>query len=123
MAPSSSRSRKADVMERTRVSLALRERLGAAGGAGLQEFVDHELIRVEERVLNLAVERFERRLVTEAAGLRVELTTKMMDGFSAIRQELATNRVEALRWSFLFWVGQVAAMVGLFTILLRVLKP
>jgi len=111
-------------MERTRVSLALRERLGEAATAGLQELVDHELIRMEERVLNLAVERFERRLATEVAGMRVELTNRMADGFGAMRQELATNRVEMLRWSFLFWVGQVAAMAGLFALVVRlVVRP
>ena len=110
-------------MERARVSLALHERLGDAAVAGLQELVDHELIRMEERVLNLAVERFERRLATEVAGLRVELTTKMVDGFATVRQELANNRVEFLRWSFLFWIGQVAAMAGLFALLLRAIRP
>jgi len=97
-----------------------------------------------EQVLSLAVERFERRLVEETSKLRVE----MAQGFSGLRQEMSSldgrlrqemgglrqemgglegrlhkeiggQRVESLRWSFLFWIGQVAAMAALLGFMLR----
>jgi len=40
-----------------------------------------------------------------------------------VRQELATTRVEMLKWSFLSWAGQVAAMAGLLAFMLRGLRP
>jgi hypothetical protein len=40
-------------------------------------------------------------------------------GLGSVRQELATSRVEMLKWSFLFWIGQVAAMAGLLGFMLR----
>jgi len=40
-----------------------------------------------------------------------------------VRQELATTRVEMLKWSFLSWTGQVAAMAGLLAFMLRGLRP
>ena len=43
----------------------------------------------------------------------------MHDGFAAVRQELATQHADQLKWSFLFWVGQVAVVAGLFGVLLR----
>ena len=42
----------------------------------------------------------------------------MQQGFSAIRQEMAVGHVAWLRWSFLFWIGQVAALAGLLAIML-----
>ena len=44
---------------------------------------------------------------------------EMHDGFAAVRQELATQHADQLKWSFLFWVGQVAVVAGLFGVLLR----
>ena len=32
---------------------------------------------------------------------------------AALRVEIATNRFELLKWSFLFWVGQVIAMAAM----------
>ena len=73
------------------------------------------------------------------AALRVEmreglaaLRTDMRDGDAAlrvemhqlvggIRQEIATTRVELLRWSFVFWVGQTIATAGLVVGLVKLL--
>jgi hypothetical protein len=88
-------------------------------------------------VVSLAVERFERRLVEEIAGVRVEmarsearlreviagqgatLRVEMAQLAAAIRQEMALNRLEVLKWAFVFWVGQVIAVVGLVGVMLR----
>jgi hypothetical protein len=70
-----------------------------------------------EDVLTLASERFERRLAEEIAGVRKELH----EGLAAVRGEMATMRVEWLRWSFLFWLGQIAATATMLTYLLRAL--
>jgi hypothetical protein len=34
-------------------------------------------------------------------------------------QELSNTRVDMLKWSFLFWIGQVAAVAGLLSFMLR----
>lgn len=44
------------------------------------------------------------------------------DGLTAVRQELATTRTEMLKWSFLFWVGQIATIAGLLAFMLRGVK-
>jgi hypothetical protein len=101
-----------------------------------------------EQVLSLAVERFERRLVEETSKLRVEMAQgfgglrqemsslegrlrEEMGGLEGrLRQEIGGlegrlpkeiggQRVESLRWSFVFWIGQVAAMAALLAFMLR----
>jgi hypothetical protein len=72
-----------------------------------------------ERVLTLAEARFERRLTHEISAFRAEVTREL----GAIRQEftreLATVRVELIRWSFVFWIGQVAVTIGILAFMLR----
>jgi hypothetical protein len=142
MASSSSRSRKAAMMAGSRVPAALRDRLGDEATFGLIELLDTERTDWSERVLSVAADRFERRLVEEVSGLRVEFRTalheevsslrqqmydgmislrgEMHDGAVAVRQEMATTRVEMLKWSFLFWIGQVAAMAGLLAVMFKI---
>ena len=57
--------------------------------------------------LSGAAERTE-RLAEEISGLRV-----------AVVREIHEGRVEIIKWSFLFWLGQVAALFGLFSFMLR----
>ena len=86
-------------------------------------------------------DRFERRLTDETtkvrlemvqgfAALRQEMTAglselrqEMTAGFAALRQEIAETRVELLKWTFVFWVGQLVALAGFLAILLRFLRP
>lgn len=54
--------------------------------------------------------------------LRQEITAvrqEMVGGFGQLRREMADQRVELLRWSFLFWIGQVAATAGLISLSLH----
>jgi hypothetical protein len=53
-------------------------------------------------------------LTEEISALRLE----MHQEFAALRQENATTRVELLKWSFLSWIGQVAALAGLLAFML-----
>ena len=73
-------------------------RLGPEGTRELNELLDAEQQTWSERVLTIATERFERRLVEEVAKLRVEL---------------ARDRFEVVKWMFLFWLGQIAAMTAI----------
>ena len=66
----------------------------------------------------------------EIASVRVEMTRgkarlreEIAQQGTLIRQEIAANRFELLKWSFLFWVGQVVAVVGLVGVMLRAMNP
>lgn len=63
---------------------------------------------------------------TDRIDVRIErfaLREDLINGLAGIRQEMATMRVELLRWSFAFWIGQVAATAGLMALLIRLLAP
>jgi hypothetical protein len=47
----------------------------------------------------------------------------MHDLIGGVRQEIATTRVELIRWSFVFWAGQTIATAGLVVALVKLLLP
>jgi very-short-patch-repair endonuclease len=151
---------------------ALRARLGPAATAGLVEALDEAGREWKADVTSLAVDRFDRRLVEEASGLRQEITkadaglrqelttvaaglrqelTTVAAGLrqqistleaglrqetttlaASLRQEmagvevrlhreLADMRFDLLKWSFLFWIGQVVAITAIMGVMLRAL--
>jgi len=81
-------------------------------------------------VLNIALERFDRRLTTEITALRIDVArdisamrVDVARDLSTLRGDVARDlsgvRSELLKWSFLFWIGQVATMAGLLAFMLR----
>ena len=95
-------------MPATSVPQPLRERLGQDATIALLEFTYAEHADWSDRVLNIAVERFERRLAEELATFRVAMVREIHEG-----------RVEMIRWAFVFWVGQMMAVMALLTFVLR----
>jgi hypothetical protein len=82
------------------VPAPLRERLGDAGSDGLvMMFAEANRIATErlERTVRDVEERFDRRL----------------------NQKIADLRFDLLKWNFLFWVTQPAAITGILNVMLR----
>ena len=124
-------------MDLEMVPVPLRERLGPDATSGLLHLL--ELTHREWRadVIAACTKRFERRLVEEVAGLRVQIAQteavlrrdmaemgadirqEMAQMGGGIRQEIATGRVEILKWCFLFWIGQLVTIASILGIMLR----
>ena len=98
---------------------ALRERLGNEGMAGLDVVIDEKGGQWKDDVLAIAGERFERRLAQEIGALRVDMAKE----FASVRVDLAETRASLLKWSFLFWIGQFAAVSAMMAFLLRTVGP
>jgi len=83
-------------METLLVAGPVRDKLGAAGSGGLVTmFADAH---------RLATASFERRLGEEMSKLRLEM---------------ASLKFDLLKWTFLFWIGQLAAMTAILSTMLR----
>jgi hypothetical protein len=98
---------------------ALRERLGSQGAAALADVLTSQ----QSDTVTLAVERFDQRLAEECDGLRLEmrrematlradLGTQMKELHMELRADFANVRADLLKWSFVFWIGQFAAVVA-----------
>lgn len=109
---------------------ALVERLGTDGAQGLVTWVASERAAWTDDVVNTALDRFDRRVTIEMSALRIDVTrdisqfrVEVARDISSLRSDVARDlsgvRSELLKWSFVFWVGQVAAMAGLLAFMLR----
>ncbi len=113
-----------------RVPPVLRMRLGQEAADGLEDYADALTRNWRDDMMQTAAERFDGRLAAVAADLRVEmqrgigeLGQSMSDLRVSFHRELAATRAEMLRWSFVFWIGQLAAMAGLLALMLHGVAP
>ena len=98
-------------MDTLAVPAPVREKLGNAGSDGLVTmFADAHRIATESanRTVREAEERFAYRLNDEMSRFRVEMV-----------QQISDLRFDLLKWNFLFWIGQLAALMGFLSFLLR----
>ena len=127
-------------MEIESVPPALQARLGPEATGGLLQLLHRSDLERRADVIAACTERFERRLVEEVSGLRVqivqvesslrqqmtemraELRGEMANLGSGLRDEIAAGRIDLFKWCFLFWVGQVLAIGGLLAVMLRLTR-
>jgi hypothetical protein len=114
----------------------LRERLGEDASEDLALAIDG----AKGDMIAICQEKFEARLTVVASELRQDMTKldanlrvtmadgfsavrkEMSDGFSALRKEMSEMRVDMIRASVLFWLGQFAALVVALNYMLRGLR-
>lgn len=79
--------------------------------------------RAELRELNeLSVSRLEARLGEVGAELRTQLADLRRDmetGFARLETRIEQRTADIMKWSFVFWVGSVATLVGALAALSR----
>jgi len=101
-------------METLLVPGPVREKLGNAGSDGLvMMFAEAHRIGTEQldrRIADVSAS-FERRLADEISKFRVEMIERMSD-----------LRFDLLKWNSLFWVGQLAAITAILSVMLRGLR-
>ncbi len=115
-------------MEPLRVPTALRDKLGPDATLALIEMLHDNARQSVDDAIDRAAERFERRLAEELAKMRVELAQglaslrqEIAEGNSALRKEfhesLTATHTALLRWSLVFWTGQMVVLVAVLRIL------
>ncbi len=100
----------------------LRERLGEEASGELGELIGRAGQRWREDVLELATERFGKMLAEEGGKIRVEianLRAELKGDIAALRADVKGDIAGLMKWSFVFWVGQTAVILGLVAFALR----
>jgi hypothetical protein len=83
----------------------LRDKLGDEASEGLADLVRGIDIDARKDAIAIAEERFERRLTEESGKLRLEI--------EKLRVEIANTKADTIKWMFLFWIVQLAAMTAI----------
>jgi hypothetical protein len=104
------------------LGLRLRDKLGPDASQELSKAFEE----VENDMLTLAAERFDRRLAAVECNLRQDmarmqtgLRVAIAEGLATIRKDMNETRADVIRWSFMFWIGQLAATAALLGLMLR----
>jgi hypothetical protein len=99
-------------MPQVPVGLALRDRLGENGVRDLEDHLEQHRQAWRVDVVNAVSERLDYRFKECAK------REDMVHGFARVEKQMANMKVEILRWSFLFWIGQVATIAVLLSYML-----
>jgi len=73
---------------------AIREKLGDEGAEALTELFNKIEDRYKEDIIELAEQRFEKRL-------------------AKLDVKIERIRADLIKWMFIFWVGQVGVLIGI----------
>jgi len=92
-------------MKRVPIGLALRDRLGDTAVRDLNDYVEEHVEAGRVDVVKAINERFDYRI--NACATRED----MIVGFARVEKQMADTKTEIIRWSFAFWVAQVAALL------------
>ena len=124
------------------VPRVLRDKLSDEGVEALVELLNQAEEKVRDVIVKFSEEKYERRLVEVASALRVSLEDKIagvksdLEGkianlevkIASVKSDLegkianvksdlevkiANARADIIRWMFIFWVGQIGALLGI----------
>ncbi len=87
----------------------LRDKLGPEGARALAELLNEASVQTRGDVIEIAVSQFERRLAEELGALRAEMGSQI----GALRAEMGAFEGRITRWMFVFWIGQIGALLGI----------
>ncbi|MBF0555910.1 MAG: hypothetical protein HQK96_15405 [Nitrospirae bacterium] len=88
---------------------SIRERLGDEASEAFAALINDIDLGARKDAIAIAEERFERRLVEESSKLRLEIEKVR----SELSSEISNSKAEIIKWMFLFWIGQTAAIFAI----------
>ena len=105
---------------------ALREKLGPEGARALAELLNEASVQTRGDVIEIAASRFERRLAEELAELHTKMSSEIGSLWAELHSEIGKLRADMgvfegriIRWMFVFWIGQIGALLGILFVFFR----
>ena len=116
----------------------LREKLGDEASESLVEMLNHYSLDNRESIIESATQRYETRLTHEVSQLKANFSdlreemiisrTEIKEDLtrteqsirddlggriSTLREEMYRNNANNIKWMFVFWIGQIGAILGI----------
>ena len=88
---------------------SLREKLGDDGSDALVQVLNEQERETRDSVIDIAEMRFEKRLGEVESRFGVRLGE--VEG--SLREEIQKSKVDTIKWMFIFWIGQIGAVLGI----------
>ncbi len=84
----------------------------------LDQRITEEASKINQRISE-EVNRLEQRISEEANRLDQRITEEIATLRADLRTQIAQTRADLIRWMFVFWVGQLAAILGILFVFFR----
>jgi len=97
---------------------ALKNKLGDEATEAIVELIKEIDLEARKDGIAIVEERFERRLSEEFGILKVENAKEFGKMRAETAHEIGKLRAEMIKWMFIFWVSQIAAIVALLKFIL-----
>ena len=109
---------------------SLRDKLGDEASESLVEMLNQYSQENRESIIGSATQRYEIHLANEMSHLKTELKADIFDlreemmridhsirsdlgsEISELRDEMHRNNTNVIKWMFVFWIGQIGALIG-----------
>lgn len=108
-----------------KMDFVLRERMGEQGVRALADYVEDRGQTWRADVLNECFDRFDTTLQKRLTEMEVRLDARLSERIAATKVEFLDRvgdmRVELVRWTFGFWVGQAVVISGALAVLFQLL--
>jgi len=105
---------------------ALREKLGPEGARALADLLNEASVQTRGDVIEIAASRFERRLAEQTGKLEGRLAElagkfdrRLAEETGKLRADMGALEARITRWMFVFWIGQIGALLGILFAFLR----
>ena len=98
----------------------LRDKLGEEASQSLIRLINEHEVAKKQDMLEFVEEKFERRLSEEIgkvnlsiAQVEQRLDNRITEEIAKVNVNIAGVERNMIRWMFIFWIGQVGALVGI----------
>ena len=91
------------------VEKPLKDKLGDEAVDSLIRLINESQTEQKAGILEFVEEKFERRLTTEIGKVNERITQEI----SKLDIKIENSRADLIKWMFIFWIGQVAALLGI----------
>ena len=99
-----------EAKETARLYKLLSEKLGADTAEAMFKYIDNKTERsVEASIKTLATKDDIASIRAEIVDTREEIANLRYD----IRKEMGEHKTDTIKWMFIFWIGQMGAIVGI----------
>jgi len=106
------------------VEKPLRDKLGEEASESLLRLVNQSVEQRKHEMLEFVEEKFERRLTEEIGKVNERITIEISKVNERITEEIgkvneritaenSKTRADLIKWMFIFWIGQIGAIMGL----------
>jgi hypothetical protein len=99
------------------IGAALRDRLGDDASRELADYLERCGEEWRQQAVGVCTARVEGKMDHYAD------RNEVVDGFARIASQMADMKVELVRWSFAFWVGQVVVTLAIVALFARLIQP